>query len=95
MQAAMAPKVAEVVMPPKLPNKELEIDFAPTIEENGIREEVVATFECSGQIELVSASTLTSEEGSHIIKEQSMSTPKFVGQGGMVLHRHSWQKKGL
>ena len=48
MQVAMAPKVAEVVTPPKLPNKELEIDFAPTIEENGIREETVVTSECSG-----------------------------------------------
>ena len=52
MQVAMAPKIAEEVTPLEFPNKELEIDFAPTIEENGIRKEVVATFECSGRIEL-------------------------------------------
>ena len=43
-------------------------------------EEVVVTFECLGLIELVSASTLTSEEGIPIIKEQAMPTPKFSGQ---------------
>ena len=48
MQVAMAPKIAEEVTPLEFPNKELEIDFAPTIEENGIKEKVVATSECSG-----------------------------------------------
>ena len=38
------------------------------------------TSECLGRIELTSASTLTSEEGIPIIKEQAMSTPKFLGQ---------------
>ena len=80
MQAAMAPKIAEEVTPPEFPNKELEIDFAHTIEENGIREETVETSEYSGRIELASASTLTLEEGIAIIKEQAMSTPKFSGQ---------------
>ena len=79
MQAAMAPQIAEEATPSEFPNKEMEIDFAPTIEENGIKEEVVATSECSGRIELVSASALTSEEGIPIIKEQAMSTPKFLG----------------
>ena len=69
MQAAMAPKIAEEVTPSGFPNKEMEIDFAPTIEENGIREEVVATFECSDRIEPESASGLTSEEGVPIINE--------------------------
>ena len=58
----------------------MEIDFAPTIEENGIKEEVVATSECSGRIELESASTLTSKERITIIKEQAMSTPNLSVQ---------------
>ena len=32
MQAAMAPKIAEEVTPSEFPNKEMEIDFSPTIE---------------------------------------------------------------
>ena len=80
MQATMAPKITEEVTPPGFPNKELEIGFAPTIEENGITEEVVVTFECLGRIELASSSTLTSKEGIPIIKEQAMSTTKFSGE---------------
>ena len=79
MQAAMAPKIAEAVPRLEFPNKDLEIEFAPMIEEDGIKEEVVATFECPGRIELVSAWALTSEEGIPIIKGQAMSTPKFSG----------------
>ena len=41
--------------------------------------EAIATFECSGQIDMAYASALTSEEGIPIIKEQDMLTPKFSG----------------
>ena len=42
--------------------------------------ESVVTYDCSGRIEMVSTSTLTSKEGIPIIKEQAMLTPKFLGQ---------------
>ena len=39
----MTPTIAEAVAPPEFPNKkELQTDFAPTIEEDGIKEELVA-----------------------------------------------------
>ena len=42
-ETAMTPTIAETVTPPEFPNKEeLETDFAPTTEEDGIKEELVA-----------------------------------------------------
>ena len=56
---------------------EYKITSTPRKERN--LEEADATFECSGRIELASASTVTSEEGIPIIKEQAKSIPKFSG----------------
>ena len=39
----MAPTIAETVTPPEFPNKkEMETDFSPTTEEDGIKEELAA-----------------------------------------------------
>ena len=60
-----------------------EYKIASTPKKERKLEEVVATYECSGPIELASASTLMSGDGIHIIKEEAISTPKFSGQGDM------------
>ena len=41
-ETVMAPTIAEAIMPPEFPNKEeLETDFVPMIEEDGIKEELI------------------------------------------------------
>ena len=87
------PLIGEVILTLELPSQEeqgttvtptyssrYEYKIVSSLRKERKRKEVVLTFECSGQIELASASTLMSEEGIPIIKEQAMSTPKFSGQ---------------
>ena len=73
-------------MTPEFPNKEeLENDFAPMTEEGTmtIKEEAIATLEFSGQVELGTASALTTKEAT--------ATPKFLSkdeQGTMTTPKY-------
>ena len=74
-ETTMAPTIAEAVTPPEFPNKEeLETNFAPMTEEDGIKEELVAR---SNLKEFISQTKPMLKEN----EEEEATTSHFSSEG--------------
>ena len=76
----MAPTIAEAITPLKIPNKEeLETDFAPTIEEYGIKEELIARYDPEESISQTEPMLRENDEESY--EEEAAMTSHFSREG--------------
>ena len=89
----MAPTIAEAVTPPKFPNKkERGIDFAPTKEEDEIKDEIVAR---SNPEEFISQTEPMLRENDEESYEEMVTVSKVSTKGKLKINLHTQQKKKL